>query len=583
MTHCYITRHKKYIDHRIRTISGYVSLSDSPELLSQVIETITSDMAHNNALYDSFSSDEIHIALTELNALVARWDILMDGDIVGYIYQELQSFSKKKSKGQYFTPDDIVEYLTSTSLGMVCSHGPHPRVLDPACGSGQFLISLYRQILRNGTISQSEWGPRDIIKNCLYGFDIDPVAVKIARFNLMKISGCSCDDLNIYTVDFLYRDDLNFFNSNGLNIKYDLIIGNPPWRSRFTSEEKKYYRRSYHSMKSGINTFTLFIERSFDFLSDSGHLAFLIPEAYLNIRVHRSSREFILENSMIKNIAVWGEKFKGVFAPSVSIIVKKEEGIEERKGSIINITTNKNIDSGTATLIPQASYYRTTENIFNINYSRKAVNIISSIDEQDTFFLKGRAKFFLGIVTGNNSKYLSQHKSDIFPDPIITGRDVTQFNIKQSSNYFKFDPAMLQQVAPEELYTAREKILYKFIGKRLTFALDREGMYSLNNVNGFIQNFDDMNIETTLSILNSSIIQYYYEKSFFTLKVLRGNLEQIPIKRVNRPGQKRIKRIVEDIIGSTAYSDLQKQNLDDIIFHEYGIKEREAYLVTEGA
>ena len=91
-------------------------------------------------------------------------------------------------------------------------------------------------------------------------------------------------------------------------------------------------------------------------------------------------------------------------------------------------------------------------------------------------------------------------------EPIITGKDLSQYIIRQHSNYFKFDPENLQQVAPGHLYKTPDKILYKFIGKKLTFAIDRHGHYSLNNVNGIILLDKEQNTESTLSILNSRFL-----------------------------------------------------------------------------
>ena len=146
-----------------------------------------------------------------------------------------------------------------------------------------------------------------------------------------------------------------------------------------------------------------------------------------------------------------------------------------------------------------------------------------------------------------------------------------------------FNPDDLQQSAPDELYRSNNKILYKFIGKNLTFATDKQGIHSLNNVNGFIPEFD-INPDTLTCILNSRLMQYYYENNFFTVKVLRGNLERLPIKNIReKTGQKLaiLGRNLSELPGESLHASRTRETIEDIIFHEYGFKDRDAFRLTE--
>jgi len=585
--HCkvnYILKHKQYIDYRINIINNNLSsnLSERKHQLDAVISVLMNISA--NICY-VINSPEINQALAELNDIIERWDFNNDGDIIGYIYNNLECKNNLKAKGQYFTPEDVSSYITNSSIAIADRDDIF--ILDPACGSGQFLLISYK-IIYNKQIVKF----KDHLKcsayaiSRLYGIDVDPLAVKIARYNLMKISGCNSSLINIFNFNFLMKSNSNLFESSYtdavLQRKFDIIIGNPPWRSKFTPEEKRYFKSSYSSTGSGINTFTLFLERSFEFINNDGIISFLIPEAYLNIKTHMSSRQYILENSLIKSIFCWGEKFKGIFAPSISIVVQKNSSDIDRMKNIIHVQNDSCIKHGTALLVPQAGYLRTPENIFNINHTRKAVEIISTIESNDCIYLKNRAKFFLGVVTGDNVRHINMRRSTFHSDPIIIGQDVQQYRISFSNHFFKFDPNHLQQVAPQHLYLTKNKILYKFIGKKLTFALDPYGYYSLNNVNGFIPDDIGNNIESTLSILNSHVLQYYYYNNFFTLKVLRSNIEKLPIKTIARSTQKKLTSLVRMIINQDNKSTkIQRETIEDIIFHEYRIKDKDAYTINE--
>ena len=566
----YLSHHAKYIDRRLALIKSFISLEDT----ASVIFFLTGMPLE---LID-FSDDE-KTPIVELKRLVESWDILKYGDIVGYIYQSLQNRESLKNKGQFFTPDDIVEYMSACALSFLGKKNG-VRILDPSCGSGQFLLAVYGMMLKRHPGAEKK-----IIKENIFGIDIDPVAVHIARYNLASVSGCSFEDVRIHCADFLLKENKEDKEKLFREKTFDVIIGNPPWGGSLDVYEKRYIRKNYLSSVSGVNTFSLFIERGYDFLAEDGVMAYLIPEAYLNIKAHMCSRKMMIERTSILRLTMWGERFKNVFAPSVSFFaaLKNDAGCS----NVVQVMRG-GVSENLAVMVPQAAFLKTPEHIFNINYTRKCVNIIESIEEQEHFSLKGNAKFFLGIVTGDNERFISCAHSDEFPDPIVIGKDIEPFRVGFSGHYFRYDPYTLQQSAPQGLYIAPNKILYRFIGRRLTFAIDHSGLYSLNNVNGFIpgKDFSDIiNPESLTAILNSRLMQYYYEKNFFTLKVLRGNLERLPIKRVSKESQKRLKEIVSFMHGKECSGltfDCYRENMDDIIYSEYGISDKAAYNITGG-
>ncbi len=583
----YLTKHTNYIKYRLDMLSDHIGIDNSISSceirnklsLPDMISVLTGE-----APVPENIRPDARDALTDLKTLTERWDILSDGDILGYIYQRLQSSSQKKSRGQYFTPRDVVDYLVTNAISGDNSLSAF-RILDPACGSGQFLIAAYVRLhhlyIKSGT--PPDQAAAQIISQNLFGIDRDPAAARICRYNLMRISGQCLKNIKVYNNNFISSNESSE-PSRLSRISFTHIIGNPPWGSALTRAEKCRIRSAFASAHSGINTFTLFIEQGINLLSDGGCLAYLVPEAYLNIKAHSSSRQFLLDHARIQEIALWGEKFHGVFAPSVSFIAQRESRAENRSRSIIRVhRPAPGADGKTVTLIPQTHFSTTPQHIFNVHYTRRAVSLISRIEEQDCIYLKNRARFFLGIVTGSNPAHIRKHFSAGHPDPILLGKDVSQYRIEFSGHYFRYDPGSLQQVAAKELYLARNKLLYKFIGKKLIFALDREGLYSLNNINGFIPVGGDMEPECLMALLNSRVIQYYYETNFFTIKVLRGNLEQLPLKKLSRDGRSTLKALTTELMesGRSASGPSIRENIEDIIFHEYGIKDREAYMISD--
>lgn len=513
------------------------------------------------------------IPLNKLKTLLESWDIIHDGDLAGYIYQQLQCLTNRKRKGQYFTPQHIVENMLNETFSSI-SPGTVPVILDPACGSGQFLIRAYQyqhNLLLTMGVDENEI-PDILLAEYISGMDIDPVAVAIARYNLAKITNRHQDKVNIIHGDFLFRNELQLFEKTHKSVKPDIIIGNPPWGSTMTSERKKYARREYTVSSTGINSFTLFIERAFDFTADKAVINFLVPEALLNIKSHKGCRELIYHTSSVKSISLWGDQFKQVYAPAISIMFQVTNSAKSRNENITKIYHSRHTSNSVSTLIPQKYLLRGEQSIYTIHYNRHARDTLSIINGQDIFTLKGKARFFLGVVTGNNSHHIIRRQSHTNPDPIIVGKDLAPYSIKFSNHYFNFDPQNLQQVAPQKLYKAQKKILYRFIGKRLTFAIDSKGYYMLNNVNGFIPHMDDYWPEALVSLFNSKLMQYYYEKSYFTLKVLRGNLESLPILNFSLHTRKKLKEY-HDNISEAGKVDriLLEARVDELICSQYGI------------
>lgn len=580
-TETYLRRHSKYVDYRIARIASSLFPSGAGQADVTVSSVISFLMCPSEQVPDSFSSESAE-SLLELRALMKQWDILSDGDILGYIYQQLQYIGDRKKKGQFFTPGSIVEYIIRSSVSSSGVPFPELRILDPACGSGQFLLKAYECLLEKFTAAgiPVETASGQIISSCLRGADTDETAVRIAKYNLAAVSGCRQEDVHIVCCDFLDRTAAPDFYFSGFHI----IAGNPPWGGKLSGEQKAFYMRNYLSSSSGINTFTLFIERACDFLQPGGILSFLVPEAYLNIKAHRVSRKLICSCTDILSITLWGEQFRHVFAPSVSFMVRIRPLPAQESSGIVRILRGDDPGSSTEQVIPQAAFSASPDIIFNINYSRKTVNLISAIEESSDYSLADGARFYLGIVTGNNNRFVSSSRSDEYPDPIITGKDLNPFYIGFSSHYFRYDPSVLQQSAPRDMYLAKNKILYRFIGRNLTFAIDRSGRYSLNNVNGFIPEdslLEGINLESLAAVLNSRVLQYYYENSFFTLKVLRSNLERLPIKRISPASQERLKLLSDTILydgppGTGTYARC-RENMEDIILWEYGISDRDAF------
>ena len=144
---------------------------------------------------------------------------------------------------------------------------------------------------------------------------------------------------------------------------------------------------------------------------------------------------------------------------------------------------------------------------------------------------------------------------------ILKGLNINKFKINYKNiNYIKYNRELFQQKAPDELYRAPEKLFYKFINKNLIFAYDNKKTLSLNSANILIPKFNNLNIKYILAVLNSDIANFIYHKKFKAVKVLRSQLEVIPIKIINADEQQYFINMADKIINNNL-SDKEINNI----------------------
>ena len=140
-----------------------------------------------------------------------------------------------------------------------------------------------------------------------------------------------------------------------------------------------------------------------------------------------------------------------------------------------------------------------------------------------------------------------------------------------SGNYIRFVPESFQQVAPVEMYRAKEKLLYRFISEVPVFTYDDRQTLSLNSCNIVIPDIDGLEMKYILAILNSSVAAYFISKKFNSVKLLRSHIEQMPIPVVPMDVQVSIIKKVDRIMNSSENISGLYEDLDSDIMELYGL------------
>lgn len=411
---------------------------------------------------------------------------------ISITYENALPESHKNKEGIYYTP----EWIISDMLSKVKLTSDQT-FLDPCCGTGNFII----QAIKSGISPEN-----------VYGYDTDPIAVEITKKRIYEETGYLSK--NIIHADFLKTAHQLFQK----NIQFDFIFTNPPWGKKIKKELKEKYAKLYGCGKS-TDTTSIFMAASLPLVKPNQYLGFLIQEAFFNISTFEDIRNKILERK-ITHLIDYNKPFKNIFTKAHAIIVQNTSCSNHH---VIECQYNNKFFQK-----QQQSLKENPKKIFNFWTDETESNIIRYLYSIPHITLKNRAIWGMGIVTGNNKKYCFPYPQKDYL-PIFKGSDIAKNSIKSPSLYIKPDFSKFQQVPDLNLYNAPEKIIYRFISPNLCFFYDNQQRLILNSANFFIPKNIPISAQQLTDILNSEIINWLFKKLFNTHKILRSDIEELPI------------------------------------------------------
>ncbi len=525
---------------------GLTKVSDTFEINKSITrESIQDELDEWLNLNDNIISD----GYLELKKV----ELPTNCDFLGLIHQSLSTEGVKAQAGSYYTPKNLVDEIVNETVEK------DDYVLDPCCGTGQFLISASKKLDNPERI---------------WGFDIDLQAVRIAKINLILEFPEVVFKPNIYHKNTLLDLQVDELFLDIEIPEFDSVITNPPWGAHFTQNETKQLKINYPEIKSN-EAFSYFIKKSYELLKEGGKLSFVLPEAILNIKTHSDIRHILLTETKIKKIAYLNKIFKNVFTPVLRIDFIKSYP-KEKHSFISQNKTN-------SFAVTQSTYLQNPDYTLNVFNGKNDANLFEKIYNLKHVTLQGNAEWALGIVTGNNKAHLVT-SPDKNLEPILTGKDIKRYVTKTATNYINFEPSKFQQIAPIEKYRAKEKLLYKFISKQLVFAYDDNQALTLNSANILIPTLD-YPTRTILALFNSTPYQFLYQKKFGAIKVLRKDIERLPLPALDKKEHNAIEKMVNALLKQDLTFEERKQNhqeLDNYIIGLFGFSTKEKqYLLDE--
>ncbi len=237
-------------------------------------------------------------------------------ELISNIYEE---FLAAKDKGVVYTPPMLVDFLLDQCLPLDAETLSW-KILDPACGSGVFLVGAFKRLIQCWRIANDWKKPsykelQKILKNNIFGIDKASEAVLVTAFSLCV---ALCDELEPLVIwkklkfdklqdrNLLDRDFFEVVQSEELNNHFDLVIGNPPFDSRLTTDTAKQIEKTQVKERPKLpdtQLALLFLEQSFKVASKGGTVCLIQPAGPLLYNGNaRPFRSYLFEQFAVNQI-----------------------------------------------------------------------------------------------------------------------------------------------------------------------------------------------------------------------------------------------------------------------------------------
>ena len=539
----------------------------------------------------------------------------------------------RKAGGVYYTPKYIVDYIVKNTVGKLIE-GKTPkeieniRILDPACGSGSFLLWAYQRLLdyhlkyyrehpkETKTIFfdfYTKISPEDmtlplrlkarILKNNIFGVDIDPQAVEITMMSLyLKLlegernlpakqallpglsSNIKCGNsligYDMFEQGELFGDEvrgrINPFDWNSKATGFgeimekggfDCVIGNPPWGAEFTALERNFLAERYPIVPVKTkDSYIYFLVKSISLLRTFGVLGYIIPNTWLLINNAAELRRELLSLRIEEIIDHGDGVFGKVTAESMTIVLakakdfnKKCRAVRFRKGKIV-------IDHE----LDKKVWLEDRLSRIVIDINKQSNKLLKNLRkrsipfEEECIIIWGIKPYQVGYGIPPQTRVMVEKRIYHAPTqkgkdwkPLLVGSDVNRYGINFPGNRFINYGKWLMYPSNERIMV-QPKIVMRQTSDILRACYDESGYYCQNSV--FLIHSNKVNLKFLLGLLNSKLLSFVYKlgnpqtgKVFAEIKP--SVIKQLPICKVDfkNPKEKflhdKLVSLVESMLG----------------------------------
>lgn len=602
---------------------------------------------------------------------------VLPADILGHIYEQFlgkvirltpghrakveEKPEVRKAGGVYYTPTYIVDYIVKNTVGKLAVNKTPKQVaklkiLDPACGSGSFLIGAYQYLLdwhrcwyeNNG---EEKWAKgrspklfrvssgdpsspeqrqagwrltteerKRILLNNIYGVDIDSQAVEVTKLSLLLkvLEGESGETINrqrklfheralpdlgnnikcgnsligpdfyegeqISLLDEEERYRINAFDweaefpevfkhQETKDIKeskrvldrrlpfvtkvqtgsdsvdgFDAVIGNPPYGGTLSSAEQNYINNIFRTSQYQLDTYPLFIEKSYIILKRNGYCGLIVPTAWVASKYDETLRKFLILNTTLQNIAIAPRKvFQDATVETLIIVFKnrplsKDTSFEvyrwDKKTQENYRYNQSKVLKSEATILPVYVNPNELRIIEKLSSSKRNVSQIMIAVWGVKVYQKGKGIPKQSGIESQTKIFHSSTSTKKSHKPLLGGREISRYNYKWKGIYIDYGKWLAEPRTPE--WFDGPRILIREVTSKgvIQATIIKDEFVFSNSVDCLKLDKGQFRLEFLLGLINSTLYSFFHLRTSANAfkesfpKVLIKDLLNFPIPDV---------------------------------------------------
>jgi hypothetical protein len=579
---------------------------------------------------------------------------------------------ERKSSGSYYTPDPIVKYMVEHTVGPVLeaklarlrsefrkartSHDHEAlvdelfdfRVLDPAMGSGHFLVDAVDHItdrmlaflnefpvnpvgsmldrirqeildacaqqgisVDTDKLTATNLLKRQVLKQCIYGVDLNPMAVELTKASLWLdaltigaplsfLDDHLCCGNSLIGTSLNERERAANGSSYAIEDKlllpsirrvvqqsagFDAVVGNPPYAGHKGDFDAQPLRLFYEVCRDYANPATAFLQLGFKVLRHDGRLGMIIPKSIQYVEAWTAARRLLAELHQLTCLVDVSQAFDGVLLEQTVCFAASRPGGD---GYFAGTLSRNGAFTGTRIERPVAQSLGCLPARVNRGSLPLLQRMMGVGPRLDEISYTSQA---LGYQAHVNRDVTGEHF------PIYRGKQIRPMRIDLPTDFI--DRSFLisneaGKLAVKVLQMLRPKVVSQNIVAHVTrprprswviSAPDHNGIICLNTVSTTILHDERFPIDFIAAVLNSTLASWYYTEFVFCRAIRTMHFDnyyagKLPIARISPADWRAFEQLTESVDSNKSRGARQRA-IDEIVFAAYGLSAPERSFLYE--